>query len=171
MPAEELEGEIVVGPGRFEQAEAVAGGAPNGSQVGVVGFVAGVGGLAVLLGREGMHQAGLEAGLTEGVLHGPVIVAGAFEGDDEVGQVVLLDGEADTGDGGLEVAAAMRQGSGFEEHAAVEVGEEVAGAVLGAVESDDAEVFRPGGLNAGREEAVGFLQDKGRVGLAPPCGS
>ena len=63
MAAEQLQGDVGVGPGRFEQAEAVGGGPPDGGQVGVVGLVAGVGGLAVLLGGEGMDQSGLEAGL------------------------------------------------------------------------------------------------------------
>src|SRR5262249_32979589 len=50
--------------------------APDGGQVGVIGFVAGIGRLAVLLGREGMDEPGLEASLAEGVLHRPVVGAG-----------------------------------------------------------------------------------------------
>ena len=93
----------------------------------------GVGGLAVLLRREGMDQAGLEVGLAEGVLHGPVVFAGAFDGDDEIGQVVLLHRLADAADARLEVAAVVRQGGRLQEHTAVEVGEEVAGAHFGTV--------------------------------------
>src|SRR5206468_10451081 len=58
-----------------------------------------------------------------------------------------------------------------QEHTAVEVGEEVAGARLGTVDGDDAEVLGPDGLDARREEAVGFLQDKALAGPARACGS
>src|SRR5260370_15415068 len=61
VAAEELDGEVVVGPGRFGEAEALGGGAEDGGQVGVVGFVAGVGGLAILLGGAGMDEARLVA--------------------------------------------------------------------------------------------------------------
>src|SRR5438445_2961007 len=65
----------------------------------------------------------------------------------------------------------MRQGSGFEEHAAVEVGEEVAGAGLGTVQGDDAEVLGSNGLDAGRQQARGFLQDEALAGLGRGRGS
>ena len=165
MAAEQLDGEVVIGPGRFEQAEAVGGGPPDGGQVGVVGLVAGVGGLTVLLGREGMDQARFEVGLAEGVLHRAMVFAGAFDGDDEVGQLVLAHGLADAVDGGLEVAAVVGHGRRFKQCPAVEVGEEVAGAGFGAVDGDDAEVFRSHSLDAWGELATGFLQDEGLADL------
>ena len=68
MADEELQG----GPGfvafGLEQSEAVDGGAMNGDEVGVIGLVAGIGGLAELLGGEGMDDARLEAGGGEGAL-------------------------------------------------------------------------------------------------------
>ena len=75
-------------PLRFQQGEAVDGGAVDGVQVGVVGLDAGVGGLAELLGGEGVDGAGLEAGGGEGALHGVVVSAGAFDGDDHVAEPV-----------------------------------------------------------------------------------
>ena len=75
--------------GGFEQGEAGDGGAVDGGQVGVVGLVAGIDGLAVLLGGEGVDDAGLEAGGGEGALDEAVIAAGAFDGDEAVAEVVL----------------------------------------------------------------------------------
>ena len=46
----------------FEQRTTVDGSAMDGEEIGVVGFVAGVGGLAKLLGGEGMDDARLQAG-------------------------------------------------------------------------------------------------------------
>ena len=61
----------------------------DGGQVGVVGLVAGIDGLAVLLGGEGMEDAGLEAGGGEGALHEAVVAAGAFDGDEAIVEVVV----------------------------------------------------------------------------------
>lgn len=117
-----------------------------------------------------MDQARLEVGLAEGVLDGPMVLAGAFDGDNDIGPVVPLHSLADAVDGRPEGAAVVRQGGRFEEHAAIEVGEEVPGAGLGTVEGDDAEVLGSDGLEAGREEAVGFLQDEALAGPARACG-
>ena len=56
----EPEADVVQRP--FGQAEAVDRGPVDGAEVGVVGLVAGVGGEAVLLGGQGMDDAGLEPG-------------------------------------------------------------------------------------------------------------
>ena len=143
----------------------------DGGQIGVVGFIARVGRLAVLLGGEGMDQADLEAGLSEGALDGSMVFAGAFDGDDEIAELVLDHGLAKAIDGGLEVAAAVGQGGGLDQDAAIEVGQEVTGACLGAVHGDDAEVLRPDGLNAWAEQAVGLVQNQGLVGFAGASGS
>ena len=52
----------------LEEAEAVDGGAMDGGEVGVVGLVAGIGGLSELLGGEGMDDPDLEPGVSEGGL-------------------------------------------------------------------------------------------------------
>lgn len=54
----------------LQQAEAVDGGAVNGGEIGVVGFVAGVRRLSELLGGKGVDQADLKAGLSEGAGRG-----------------------------------------------------------------------------------------------------
>jgi len=170
VAAEEREGDVGVGPGRLQQAEAVGAGAEDGGQVGVVGLVVRVGGLAVLLGREGMHQPRLEAGLAEGALHGAVVLAGALDEDDQVAQVMLLHGLTEAVDGGLEVAAGVGQRGRRAQHLAVEVGEQPLGAGLGAVDGDDAEVLRPDLLHAGDQLAVGLQQLEGLAGLRRPRG-
>ncbi len=63
--------------------EAVNGGAMDGGEIGVIGLVAGVGGLPKLLGRERVDDADLEPGLAK-ALDGAVIAACALDGD-EVG--------------------------------------------------------------------------------------
>jgi len=62
-------------PARLDQREAADGGAVDRRQVGVIGLVAGVGGLAKLFGGERMDDAGLEAGGREGVLNGAMVTA------------------------------------------------------------------------------------------------
>src|SRR5262245_40965928 len=79
MTAEQLQRDIQSGPVRFAQTEAVGGSAEDGRQVRVIGLVPRVGGLAVLLGGEGVHEAGVETGLAEGTLRRSVVVAGAFQ--------------------------------------------------------------------------------------------
>ena len=102
MADEQLQGGPGLVAGGFEQGAAGDGGAMDGGQVGVVGLVAGIDGLAILLGDEGMEDAGLEAGGGEGALHEAVIAAGAFDGDEAVAELVRGEGLADLGDGGVE---------------------------------------------------------------------
>ena len=65
-PGEQLEtNEDRLGLG-LEQAEAVDGGAVDGGEIGVIGLVAGVGGLSELFGGERVDDADLGAGLGEG---------------------------------------------------------------------------------------------------------
>src|SRR5438132_12673868 len=87
--------------GGFEEGAAGDGGAVDGGQVGVVGLVAGIDGLAVLLSNKGMEDACLEAGGGEGALQEAVVAAGAFDGDESVTELVLVEGGPDLGDGGV----------------------------------------------------------------------
>ncbi len=151
---EQLQGGPGFVAGGFEEGAAGDGGAVDGGQVGVVGLVAGIDGLAILLGDEGMEDARLEAGGGEGALDEAVIAAGAFDGDEAVAELVLGEGVADLGDGGVEVGTVVGDGGGWDEDAAVEVGEEELGAGLGTVEADDAEVFGTDLLDAWMEHAA-----------------
>src|SRR5437868_4826180 len=84
---EQLQGGPGLVPRSFQERAAGDGGAVDGGQVGVVGLIAGIGGLAVLLGDEGMENAGLETGRAEGALHEPVIASRAFDGDEAIAEL------------------------------------------------------------------------------------
>jgi hypothetical protein len=60
------------------------------------------------------------------------------------------------GDGGVQLGSVVGNGSGRDEDAAIEIGEEELGACFGAVEADDAEVFGANQLDAGVEDAAGL---------------
>jgi hypothetical protein len=152
--------------GGFEEGAAGDGGPVDGGQVGVVSLVARIDGLAVLLGDEGVEDAGLETGGGEGALHQAVIAAGAFDGDQAIAELVVGEGFADLGDGGVEVRAVVGDGGGRDEDAAVEVGEEELGVVLVAVAADDAEVLGADLLDAGMQDAARLAEG----GRRPTCG-
>src|SRR5262245_43829155 len=99
MTPQKLQGQILGRPNRIEQAETMRGGAENAAEIGVIGLVVGIGRLTVLLRREGMHDARVEAGLPERALHRPMILAGSFDRDDDVAELVLVDGLAKPIDG------------------------------------------------------------------------
>jgi hypothetical protein len=81
------------------------------------------------------------------LLDGPVVGAGAFDGHDQVPDVMLLHGLANAVEGRAQVALGVGHGRGGQQHPAKEVGEQVTGAGLGAVDGDDAEVLRTDGLD------------------------
>ena len=92
VPGQQLEtDEDRVGVG-FEQTEAVDCGAVDGGEVGVIGLVAGVGGLPELLGGERVDDADLRAGPGEGALDGSVVAACAIDGNDVVLDAVPVQG-------------------------------------------------------------------------------
>ena len=68
VPRQELELDIDRIGFVLQQAEPVDCGAVHREEVGVVGFVAGIGGLAVLLGGVGVKDADLDPGRGEGEL-------------------------------------------------------------------------------------------------------
>ena len=70
--------------GLFDQAEAVDHGAKSRIEVGIVGLVARIGGLAELFGSQRMDRAGVEAGLDEGLLDREVIPPGSLNADDHI---------------------------------------------------------------------------------------
>ena len=75
-------------PRRVPESKAVDGGAKNAFQVMVVGLESPCW-QAVVPRGEGMNQPRFAAGLAEGPLHGPMIRAGHFDGDDVVPQAVF----------------------------------------------------------------------------------
>ena len=90
VPRQELELHIDRIGFVLQQAEPVDGGAVHGEEVGVVGFVAGIGGLAVLLGGVGVKDADLDSGSGEGELDRTVVASGALDDNDHVLDAVPL---------------------------------------------------------------------------------
>ena len=125
----------------FEQSTTGDGGAVDGREVPVVGLVAGIDGLAVLLGNEGMENARLETGGDKSALHEAVIAARAFDGNEAIPELVVSKRPTNLRDGGIEIRTVMGDFGGWNEVATIEVGEEKLGAGLMAVKADDSELF------------------------------
>jgi hypothetical protein len=131
----------------------------EGGQVGSVGLVTGIGRLAELFSGKGRDDPGLEAGGGEGALDEAMLAASAFDGDDQVAEVVRLEGLAELSDGGGEGGAVVLDDGRRDEDLAVEVGKHPLGAGLGTVDGDDAEVLGPDLLNARMDGARRFVQN------------
>jgi len=147
MAPQHLQGEIVIGPHGIDQTESLGGSAKDPCEIGIIGLIVRVGGLTIVLGGEGMDQAGIEACLAKSSLDGTVIVAGAFDGHDDVAQVVIGHDLPEAIDGGLQVAFRVGQGLGIDEDLAIEVSDQEARTRLGTVDGDDAKVGRTDFLN------------------------
>ena len=157
VPGEQLEtDEERIGLG-LEQTEAVDCGAVDGGEIGVIGLVAGVGGLSELFGRERVDDADLGAGLGEGALDRSVVAAGALDGDDVVLDAVPVQGLAEEPHGGPKTGLIMLDDGGWDEDSAVEVGEHDFGPSLGAIDAEDAEVLGSDGLDPGMKDSVGLV--------------
>ena len=63
----------------LQKAETIDSGPVNRGEVGVVGFVAGIGGESILLGGEGMDDADLESCLAEATLDRSVVASSALD--------------------------------------------------------------------------------------------
>ncbi len=148
---------IVSGQFDFTQTKAVDRGAMNGGQIGVVGFVAGIGDLPELFGRERMHQADFEAGLAKGTLDGPMIVAGAFESDDDLAEAGLVLDGANGVDGGLEASLGLSELGRPDERRGEEIGEHHFETCFRDIDAENAEVLRTHRLHALGQRAVGLL--------------
>jgi hypothetical protein len=95
------EPELVVGgvEGPLAQAEAIDGRTMDSGQVGVIGLVAGVGRLAELFGGERVDDPDLEAGSGEGALGREVVAPSPLDGNDEVPELLVVDGPSAGGAG------------------------------------------------------------------------
>jgi hypothetical protein len=122
MADEQVQGSPGLVARGFEERTAGDGGAVNSGQVGVIGLVAGIDGLAILFGGEGVEDAGLEAGGGERALHEAMITASAFDGDETIGELVIGEGLANLSNGCLEVGPVVCDDGGRDQEAAIEVG-------------------------------------------------
>ena len=144
-------------------------GADDGGQIGVVGLVARIGGQAKLLRRERMHDARFEVGRREGALDRPMVVAGAFDGDDDIAEVVLADRVAQGGDEGVERSAFVLDRDGGNQNSSVEVCQEQPRPLFGDIDGDNAETLGPDRLHARAELPIGLLDLKDTTTFANCC--
>jgi hypothetical protein len=156
---EELKGPVKGIDGGLGQGEAGDGGGVEGDEVGVVGLDAGIAWLSVVFGGVGVNGADVVAGGGEGALGDVVVASGAFDGDDEVGEAAFAGNASECGDGVVEFWSSVFDGGRWDENVAVEISELPLEACLGAINGDDAEVFGPGGLDTGVDDASGFGED------------
>jgi len=132
----------------LQQAEPIDRAAMNCQEVGVIGLVAGISGLAELFGGIGVKDADLEPSLEEGTLDRAVIASRPLDDNDQVLDAVPCTAIAHCLDRGLEAGSVVFGCHGLEEDSAVEVGEHHLGAGLGAIDANEGEMFGADRLNA-----------------------
>jgi hypothetical protein len=129
-----------------------------GIEIGSIGFDAGVGGHAILFGGEGMHDACFKSGFGESPFGSQMVVTGSFHDDDHVLNVILFLSFADLRNGQLEEGRLMLQRLTLDEHVPIVVGHHPLRSMFGWVDADDGELLPAHSLNAGPDDATGFLQ-------------
>ena len=149
----------------LQQAEAVDGGAMDCGEVGVVGFVAWIGGLAILLGGVGVKDADFDLRFGEGSLDRAVVASRPLDDGDQVFDTMPCQGLADPLQGRLESRLIVLDGDRFHEDSAVEVGQHHFGASLGAIDAEKGEMFRTDRLDAWMNHTT-WLVNGVRSGLA-----
>lgn len=110
---QELELLIVRRPRELDQSKSQDGSPMNSSEVGVISFVVGIGGLTQLPRSKGVDQSCFKSGLAEGELNRSMVLSGAFQDDEEVVEVVLLLGLSNLREGILEIALIVVECSGW----------------------------------------------------------
>ena len=171
MTHEELQGLVAWSPGLSEQPKAIDGRAEDGDEVMVIGFDIAMFGLTIMTGGKGVYDAGFEPGLTEGSPDDLMIGSGHLDADDAVLEGVLCDGLAQGVDGHLEFVASVLDGGGWDEDAAVEVGQHPFGSILRTIDADNAEPFGARLLDAGLNDARGLAEDGLRERLGGSLGT
>jgi hypothetical protein len=142
----------------LQQAKPVDGGAVDRGKIGVICFVAWIGGLSILFGGEGMNDADLKSRSGEGSLNHPVIRPSAFNDDDQVLEDVASRSIANAQYSCVEAESVMRDCGRLDENATVEVSEHDLGASLGTIDAKDAEMLGANGLDPWVNDTTGLLQ-------------
>jgi hypothetical protein len=158
VPRQELEADMDRVGFVLQDAEAIDSGAVHREQVGVVGFIARVGGLAVLFSRVRMEDADLEACLGEGALDRPVVASGPLDHDDHVLDLVPSLRVAHLFYRRFEARPVVLDYGWLQEHAAIEVGQHHLGAILGAIDTKDREMLRADRLHPGMNDTPRLLK-------------
>jgi hypothetical protein len=151
---------------RLLEREAVDGGAEDRREVGVVGLVARIRRQARRFGGEGMDGPDLEARLDKIRFDVFMLCPGLLDGDDHVLDLMLLAEPVDLVDHPAERGLLMLDDRGRGEDGAIEVGEHPLGAVLGAIDGDDAEMLGADPFDAGIEDAAGLVNGVGAAALS-----
>src|SRR5208282_6388904 len=149
----------------LQQAKTVDGGAVDCGKVGVVGFVARIGGLAKLLGGVRVKDANLKSRVDEGALDRAVVASRPLDDDDQIFDTVPCHGVAHLLCRRREAGLVVLDDDWFHEDSAVEVSEHHLGASLGAVDADEGEMFGSDRLHARMNHATWFVNGV-RSGLA-----
>ena len=149
------------------ESEAGNGGAVLSEQVGVVGFVCGIGGKAKLLGGKRVDDAGFEAGLGESTLGSEVVVSGAFDGDDEVLDAVLFLGVSNQESGGVEMSGLVFEGAWLDEQISHVIGHQPLRALFGGIDTNEGELFSADLLDPWTQGAVRLLHGLPKLALFP----
>ena len=164
MPHQHLQALPVFAQLRLQQREAVDGGTMDSGQVGVVGFGAGVGGLAKALGGKRMNQACLELGTDKSIPDDMVITPGAFDGHEHIVQPVSRQSLADLSDGRIQFHTVVGHDRRGNQHLAVKVSQHPLGPCFGTVHTDNAEMFWTDLLDPGMKQTSGPVEDVGTPG-------
>src|SRR5262249_28748133 len=162
-------------PGRvqrsFGQGEAVDGGPLQSHQVGSIGLIARILGLAELLGGERMDDADLEAGGAEDALHRLVIATRPLDGHEGVTQVVGGQRLTHLDDRRLPGVVVVSHLGRRDADMALEVAEHELGAGLGAIERDEAKMFRAHLWDAWMDDPARLLYKLRRTGAGTVAGA
>ena len=156
MADEHLQLLVIRRRGGLHQAEAIGGSSVNAREIGVVGFVAGVRDLAELLGGVRMDEPDFKACLAKGTLHGSMVLASAFDGDDQIAKLVAGLGFADAIDCRVEPTVRLVEFDRFDEGPTIEVSKHHLEPLLGEVDAQDAELFRTDGRTRSATTPLGF---------------
>lgn len=146
---------------RLHQSEAHDGRREDADQIGIVRLDARMGRLTEGLAGQRMHDATFQPCGLEGPFDGLMIGSCLLDRQDQVFQVMPGHGFADLQDGHVEVPPLMRQFLRRFQDRAVEVGEHPLGTSLGAVDTDDAEAFRPDTLDPRLQHALRLVNGLG----------
>src|ERR1700679_105176 len=141
MPCQQLKADVDRIAFVLQQTETVDGGAVDRREVGVVGFVARIGGLAKLFGRVGMKHADFDPPCDEGTLDWAVVAPRPLNDGDLVLDAVLCQGIADALQRRLEGNSVVLDAGRFHENSTVEIGDHDLRSPLGAIDADKGKIL------------------------------
>lgn len=136
-------------------------------EIGFIGLIAGIGRHAILLGREGMHDACFKSCFGESPFGSQMIVSSSFHNDDRVLNVVLLLRFANPRHGQLEEDGLMLKCLAFDEQISKVVGHHPLRPMLGRIDANDGESGAADLRDPGSNDPTWLLQilSLARIGL------